>query len=127
MSDPFELELELDMAREDLAHLPADAFNERITLRTRIIELEAAIAAATPARVDSLEAELAALRERHLDLMRTRINPATAHGGIGLAGGIDPNFLHKANRRIDEMTGIEAVEARILEIERLLEESQTRN
>ena len=34
--------------------LPADAFNERITLRDRIIELEAAIAAATPIDPESL-------------------------------------------------------------------------
>ena len=121
MADPFELEIELSTIRAELEHLPPDAFNERISIRDRIIELEAAIAAATPPPRDSLRAELTELRAKHDELRRTRINPATAHGGLGLAGGIDPNFLHKANRRIDEMTGIEAVEARILEIERLLE------
>ncbi|NNF88213.1 MAG: hypothetical protein HKM97_06780, partial [Acidimicrobiia bacterium] len=59
--------------------------------------------------------------ERYLDLVGTRMNPSMAHGGLGLAGGIDPNFLHKANSRIDEMTGIKDVEARILEIERILD------
>ena len=49
------------------------------------------------------------------------MNPSMAHGGLGPAGGIDPNFLHKANSRIDELTGIRDVEARILEIERLLD------
>ncbi|RZV43435.1 MAG: hypothetical protein EX267_08265 [Acidimicrobiia bacterium] len=120
MDDTFELELQLRYAQEDLKALPADAFNERITVRDRIIELEAAIAAATPIRPDSLREELSALRERYLDLVGTRMNPSMAHGGLGLAGGIDPNFLHKANSRIDEMTGIKDVEARILEIERLL-------
>lgn len=120
MADPFELQIELEMAREELEHLPADDFHARITLRDRINGLEAAMAAATPVRADSLRTELAALREKHHHLMRTRINPSMAHGGLGLAGGIDPNFLHKANRRIDEMTGIKEVETRILEIERLL-------
>jgi hypothetical protein len=46
MADPFELEIELKMAREELKHLPADDFNQRITLRDRILEIEAAIAAA---------------------------------------------------------------------------------
>ena len=109
------------MAKDELDQLPEDAFNDRITLRERINELEAELAAATPVQRDSLRAELAALEERHFELMRTRINPSTAHGGLGLAGGIDPNFLHKANRRIDEMTGIDAVEARIQEIRRQLE------
>jgi len=124
MADPFELEIELETAREELKQLPADDFNGRITIRDRIIELEAAVAAATPLAADTLRAELAALRQKHLEMMRTRINPSTAHGGLGLAGGIDPNFLHKANRKIDEMTGIKNVEERILEIERLLEDEQ---
>ena len=121
MHDPFDLEIELRNVTEQLKALPVDAFNERITLRDRIIELEAAIAASTPIRRDSLREELAELRRRHLELVRTRMNPSMAHGGLGLAGGIDPNFLHKANSRIVEMTGIKEVEARILEIERLLE------
>jgi hypothetical protein len=121
MRDPFELQIELSMVKEELEALPADAFNDRISLRDRIIELEAAIAAATPPARDSLQAELAELRAKHDQLRRTRINPSTAHGGLGLAGGIDPNFLHKANRRIDDMTGIADIENRILEIERLLE------
>ena len=121
MADPFELEIELANARAELEELPADAFNERITLRDRIIELEAAKAAATPPAHDSLRAELARLRAKHDELRRTRMDPSNAHGGLGLAGGIDPNFLHKANRRIDELTGIKDVEARIREIERILE------
>jgi hypothetical protein len=123
MADPFELEIELKMAREELKHLPADDFNQRITLRDRILEIEAAIAAATPVAADSLQAELTALRARYHQMMRTRINPSMTNGGFGLAGGIDPNFLHKANRKIDEMTGIKGVEERILEIERILGES----
>ena len=121
VDEPFELEMELNLVREDLEALPGDAFNERITLRDRIIELEAAIAASTPIDRESLREELAELKERHLELVGTRMNPSMAHGGLGLAGGIDPNFLHKANSRIDEMTGIAEVEARILEIERLLD------
>ena len=121
MADPFELEIELETAREELKNLPADDFNQRITIRDRILGLEAAIAQATPVPADSLEAELTALRAKYHQMMRTRINPSMAHGGLGLAGGIDPNFLHKANSRIDQMTGIREVEARILEIERLLE------
>jgi hypothetical protein len=122
MDDAFELELQLARTREDLDALPGDAFNERITLRDRIIELEAAIAAATPIDRESLRDELAELKDRHLELVGTRMNPSMAHGGLGLAGGIDPNFLHKANSRIDEMTGIAQVEARIREIERLLDQ-----
>jgi hypothetical protein len=122
MDDVFELELQLRYAQEDLEALAANAFNERITLRDRIIELEAAIASSTPIRRDSLRQELAELEKKRLKLVGTRMNPSMAHGGLGLAGGIDPNFLHKANSRIDEMTGIKAVEARILEIERLLDE-----
>ena len=121
MDDPFVLEMELTLARQDLEALPADAFNERITVRDRINELQAAIAACTPIEPDGLRKELAELKDRHLTLVGTRMNPSMAHGGLGLAGGIDPNFLHKANSRIDEMTGIREVEERILEIERLLE------
>ncbi len=111
------------MVREDLRELPVDAFNDRITLRDRIIELEAVIAAATPIAADSLRSELSELEAKRLVMVKTRMNPANANGGLGLAGGIDPNFLHKANRRIDEMTGIGEVEARILEIQRLLDTS----
>ena len=121
MEDPFELEIELATVRAELEALPADAFNERITLRDRIIELEAAKAAATPPARKSLRTELERLRAKHHELSRTRMDPSNAHGGLGLAGGIDPNFLHQANRRIDEMTGIKDVEARIREIERILE------
>ncbi len=121
MDDAIALEVELSGVLEQLKELPVDAFNERITLRDRIIELRAAIGAATPIHADSLREELAELQARHLELVGTRMNPSMAHGGLGLAGGIDPNFLHKANSRIDEMTGIAEVEARILEIERLLD------
>ncbi|NNC91911.1 MAG: hypothetical protein HKN80_05415 [Acidimicrobiia bacterium] len=121
MDDPFELEIELRMVQEDLRELPAEAFNERITLRDRIIELEAAIAASTPVPVESLQSELVELEAKRIELVKTRMDPSNSNGGLGLAGGIDPNFLHKANRRIDELTGIKAVEARIREIERLLE------
>ena len=122
MDDALEMETELERVHEELRELPADSFNERITLRDRIIELEAAIGSATPIDRESLREELAELKERHLKLVGTRMNPSMAHGGLGLAGGIDPNFLHKANSRIDEMTGIAEVEARILEIERLLDQ-----
>jgi hypothetical protein len=121
MDDALALEVELREVLGRLEELPADAFNERITLRDRINDLEAAIAAATPIDPDGLREELAELLERHLTLVGTRMNPSMAHGGLGLAGGIDPNFLHKANSRIDALTGIKEVEARILEIERLLE------
>ena len=120
MDDAFELEIELRMVRDDLQELPVNAFNERITLRDRLIELEAAIAAATPIAADSLRSELSELEAKRLVMVKKRMNAANANGGLGL-GGIDPNFLHKANRRIDEMTGIGEVEARILEIQRLLE------
>lgn len=120
MEDAFELELELRQVEEELETLPPEAFNDRITLRQRINELRAAIAAATPVREDSLRSELAALEAERLRLLGSRIDPSNAHGGLGLAGGIDPNFLHKANRQIDEMTGIGEVERRIREIRRLL-------
>lgn len=121
MDDPFELEIELRMVQEDLRELPADAFNDRITLHDRINELEAAIRDATPVPIDSLRSELAELEARRLAMVKTRMDPSNSHGGLGLAGGIDPNFLHKANRKIDELTGIKEVEARIREIQRLLE------
>ncbi len=121
MDDAFELELELRMVREDLEALPSDAFQDRITLRERINELEAAVAAATPVQEENLRRELAALETRRLQLVNSRIDPSNSHGGLGLAGGIDPNFLHKANRKIDALTGIGAVEDRIREIKRLLE------
>jgi len=121
MDDPFDLEIELRMVRDDLRDLPAEAFNDRITLRDRIIELEAAIADATPVAEDSLRRELDELEAKRLAMVKTRMDPSNAHGGLGLGGGIDPNFLHKANRKIDELTGIREVESRILEIQRLLE------
>jgi len=124
MDDAFELGLELEMVKDDLQALAPDAFNERITLRTRIIELEAAIAAATPVPEDSLRRELAMLEAKRLELVGARMDPSNSHGGLGLAGGIDPNFLHKANRRIDKLTGIKDVEKRILEIQRILSNSQ---
>jgi hypothetical protein len=123
MEDPFELELELDIVREELEALPAEAFNERITRRDRVIELEAAIAAARPIRAESLRQELAELETRRLSLVKSRIDPSNSHGGLGLAGGIDPNFLHAANRKIDALTGIREIEKRIREIRRLLDRS----
>lgn len=120
MPDAFEIELELANAQEELAGLPTDAFNERITARDRILTLEAALAAARPIQADSLRDELKRLQATHHRLSRTRMDPSIANGGLGSSGGIDPNFLHTANRKIDAMTGIKEVEARILEIERLL-------
>ncbi len=120
MTDAFELEIELATTREQLADLPGDAFNDRITLRDRIIELEAAVAAATPVQRDTLLTELRGLKATRARLVKARMDPSIANGGLGSGGGVDPNFLHTANRKIDAMTGVSDVESRILEIERLL-------
>ena len=121
MDDPFDLELELRLTREKLADLAPDAYQERITVRDRILDLEARRARATPSNREELARELTELELKRAELRRARLSSVNSNGGLGLSGGIDPNFIHAANKKIDASTGLPDVEERIREIRRQLQ------
>lgn len=121
MDDPFDLELELRLAKDELDHLAPDAYQERITVRERILDLEARRGRATRPSREELTRELAQLELTRAELRRARLSSVNANGGLGMGGGIDPNFIADANKKIDATTGLPEVEERIRDIRRQLE------
>ncbi|MDH3260998.1 MAG: hypothetical protein OEM81_00890 [Acidimicrobiia bacterium] len=118
-----ELRKELSDIQKQLYELPADAFQERVTLHDRQVELRAL---AGPlhmrtvstddllARLTDLERHRDALLGDHLDMAHT--GGATGAGGGGGGAGIDLQNVMKINEAIDRSSGRAALEKKIQEI-----------
>jgi len=126
MSDIDAIFRELEEIDEKLDSLPADAFNERITLRQRREDLKAEAAdlanhseALQP--TDRLQAERTALLHK-LDAIGSKgIDVVMQSGGGGAAGpGAEGLGATGLNRQIDQAQGGDQIRARISEIDTIL-------
>jgi hypothetical protein len=117
--DPEQIQYDLELTRRRLAELPVGAYERRIETRERLRELQTELSLATRPSREVLLEELAALEARRTELADARIKGSFSSGGV-TGSGIDPDFLHMANAKIDHETGIAHVEARIRTVKRLL-------
>jgi len=116
----------LSRTQEQLLELPEDAFDARLDLRQRQLELraEASRLAATSRSAESktsMRDRLQRLRHELDSRMNGRISH-TAAAQTGQGGGIDPMLVHELNRRIDEATGVDDLRKEIRDLERRLAE-----
>ena len=93
-----------------LAALPADAFDERITLREDRSALTALLRSEGAALSDAKD--LAAIRRRvavlehRIEEARGNRLSASAGAQTGRGGGIDPRYVHAINAKLDEAAGV---------------------
>lgn len=126
MSDINAIFRELEEIDEKLDTLPADAYNERITLRERKEDLKAQAAdlanhseALQP--TDRLLAERTALVQKLDAIGAQSIDVVMQSGGGGAAGpGAEGLGATGLNRKIDQAQGGEQIRARISEIDTIL-------
>jgi len=119
MSDIDAILRELAEIDEKLETLPADAFNERITLHDRQTELRAEVArlsAEIPADrpTADIEAELASLENRLAEIKGERIDVVEQSGGGDAAGaGAEGLGATGINWQIEQAEGAPAIRDRI--------------
>lgn len=101
-----------------------DDESERIELEARLTELRALAAGldrgAGSGRV-ALEAHLRNLERRLEQILDGHLSQSAA-AQTGRGGGIDPEYVHRLNRQIDEGAGVDALRADIARVRRLLDE-----
>ena len=107
--------------KSNLRVLPADAFSERIELRVRLVELQAAVADAAhePATREALRRRLEQLEQRRDALMDRRVDPSWQDGSLG-GTGISAEQTAEINRRIDQAADRPALDAEIASVRRRL-------
>jgi hypothetical protein len=106
----------LDVERQ-LLDLPADAFEQRVELRERILELRAAASAAAQ-RTDApstLRRYLKQLELRRERIKRHRLDYTWQDGGLG-GIGIPAKQTDELNRRIEEAHNLPELEREITRI-----------
>ena len=126
MNDIDAIFRELEEIDEKLDSLPADAFNERITLRERKEELKAQAGdlanhseALQP--TDRLLDERTALLQKLDAIDAQGIDVVMQSGGGGAAGpGAEGLGATGLNRQIDQAQGGDQIRARVAEIDRIL-------
>lgn len=126
MSDLDSIFHELEAIDEQLDTLPADAFNERITLRQRKEELKAEVADLASHSdklqpTDRLQAERAALRHK-LDAIGSDYVDVEVLGGGGgeSVPGTEGPDATGLDHQIDHAQGADEIRARIAEIDAIL-------
>ena len=126
MSDLDSIFHELEAIDEQLDTLPADAFNERITLRQRKEELKAEVADLASHSdklqpTDRLQAERAALRHK-LDAIGSDYVDVEVLGGGGgeSVPGTEGPDATGLDHQIDHAQGADEIRARIVEIDAIL-------
>lgn len=126
MSDLDSIFHELEAIDEQLDTLPADAFNERITLRQRKEELKAEVAdlanhseALQP--TDRLQAERAALRHKLDTIGSDYVDVEVLGGGGGeMVPGTEGPDSTGLDHQIDHAQGADEIRARISKIDAIL-------
>ena len=103
--------------KESLREIPADAFEQRIELRDRLLDLQAAAAtvAHESTTIAALGRYLEQLEQRRDALIGRRIDRSWQDGGGG-GMGIPAEQTEAFNRRIDEAAGLPALELEIARI-----------
>jgi small-conductance mechanosensitive channel len=122
MSDIDAINKQLEQIDEKLDTLPADAYNERITLRQRREDLKAEAAQLADHSeklmpTDQLEAERSALLQQ-LDAIGSEQIDVVEQSGGG-AEGLGATSL---NRQVDSAHGGDEIRARIAKIDEILRE-----
>jgi hypothetical protein len=113
---------ELLALRADLFSLPAEAFERRLELQTRLTEVRAVVAelrTQTPTEHTALRNHLNRLETEIGRRKHNRISHLAA-GQTGMGGGLDPEFVHALNREIDKGQGVADLQAEIARIRALL-------
>lgn len=124
------LRAELAEIQEQLLELPRDAFAERYELRVRQDRLRDEAAGFHQNRDEhrpsaELVAELAQLRNRHRQVIRSRINlVGQSSGGEGAGPGAGAQGADGINRGIAAAQGAAEIEARIARIESILSDRE---
>jgi len=100
-----------------LAALPADAFNERITLHEEERELRTELRRAGHELFGEDEAgmvrrRIADIERRIRDVRGTRLS-ASVGAATGYGGGIDPEYAHALNAALDEAGGVGGLQAEL--------------
>lgn len=99
-----------------------DDESERIRLEERLTELRAlAVALDGGSGRVGLEAHLHNLERRLQRILDGHLSQSAA-AQTGRGGGIDPEYVHRLNRQIDEGAGVDALRADIARVRRLLDE-----
>jgi hypothetical protein len=128
MSDLDSIFHELEAIDEQLDTLPADAFNERITLRQRKEELKAEVAdlASHSEKLqptDRLQAERSALRHKLDNIGSDYVDVEVLGGGGGESvPGTEGPDATGLDHQIDHAQGADEIRARISEIDAILRE-----
>ena len=95
---------------------------ERVRLEARLVELRSLAAAlergSGSGRV-ALQTHLHNLERRLQDIVEGHLSHSAA-AQTGRGGGIDPEYVHRLNRQIDEGAGVDALRADIARVRRLL-------
>jgi hypothetical protein len=126
MSDLDSIFHELEAIDEQLDTLPADAFNERITLRQRKEELKAEVADLASHSdklqpTDRLQAERAALRHKLDTIGSDYVDVEVLGGGGGESvPGTEGPDATGLDHQIDHAQGADEIRARIAEIDAIL-------
>lgn len=128
MSDIDAILRELGEIDQKLEDLPADAFDERITLRSRHEELrqeaaQLAAAAADDRPTSEIQAELGALRHQLQQIEDGKIDVVVQSGGGSAAGpGAEGLGAIGLNQQIEAAQGADEIRGRIEHLRRLLEQ-----
>jgi hypothetical protein len=100
-----------------LAALPADAFNERITLHEEERELRTELRHAGHELFGEDETEMLRLQiadlERRIEAARGVRLSASAAAQTGRGGGIDPEHVHAINAALDRSSGVGGLQAEL--------------
>lgn len=122
MTDDLQRILEqlLDAERR-LRDLPADAFEQRVELRERLVELRAAAGAVARESdtTSSLRRYLGQLELRRDAIKDRRIDDSSLDGGLG-GMGIDSRLTGELNRRIEDAADLPSLEQEITHIKQVL-------
>ena len=112
LADLDDIRTELIVLAERLQRLPADAFNERLTIRMRQEELREAVRTAQTHALagdmmsaDQIERRIDGLRERIRQHYGNRLSSSSGPQS-GMGGGLDPKYLHQMNRAMDAANDI---------------------
>ena len=103
--------------RKSLREIPADAFEQRIELRDRLLGLQAALATVPreSAQDPDLRRRLEQLERRRDALLDLRMDHSWSDGGLGGAG-VPAEQTEAINRQIDQAGGLPALDMEIARV-----------
>ena len=110
---------QLGDVEDRLAALPADAFNERITLREEEREIRSRLREAGHTFFGEDEAAILRLQitdlERRIEAARSARLSASVGAATGYGGGIDPDVAHAVTASLDEAADVATLQRKLQE------------